>query len=81
MDLDRVQADLDLMDDSVAVEAWWWTGEVASDFANRIWLERAVDRADQLARHAGAYADGLRRHVDQRLPAWRALAGSTHQPR
>ena len=75
MDLARVEADLDLLDASVAIEAWWWTGEVAADFANPAWLDRAVDRADRLARHAGGYADGLRRHVDRRLPAWRALAG------
>jgi DNA-binding SARP family transcriptional activator/tetratricopeptide (TPR) repeat protein len=76
VDLDCVQADLDLLDDSVAVEAWWWTGEVAADFANVAWLDRAVDRAARLARQAEGYADGLRRHVDQRLPAWRALAGT-----
>jgi DNA-binding SARP family transcriptional activator/tetratricopeptide (TPR) repeat protein len=75
VDCGAVEADLDLLDASVAIEAWWWTGEVAADFANRAWLDRAVDRADRLARHAEGYADGLRRHVDQRLPAWRALAG------
>ncbi len=74
-DLDCVEADLDLLDASVAVEAWRWTGEVAADFANRAWLDRAVDRADRLARHAEGYADGLRRQVDQRLRGWRALAG------
>ncbi len=74
VDLDAVEADLDLLDASVAIEAWWWTGEVAADFANPAWLGRAIDRADRLARHAGGYADGLRRRVDQRLPAWRALA-------
>ena len=71
----RVEADLDLLDASVAIEAWWWTGEVAADFASPVWLDRAVDRADRLARHAEGYAAGLRRHVDQRLPAWRALTG------
>ena len=75
VDPGAVEADLDLLDASVAIEAWWWTGEVAADFANPAWLDRAVDRADRLARQAGGYADGLRRHVDQRLPAWRALAG------
>ena len=75
VDSGAVEADLDLLDASVAIEAWWWTGEVAADFANPAWLDRAVDRADRLARHAEGYADGLRRHVDQRLPAWRALAG------
>ena len=34
VDLACVQADLDLLDASVAVEAWWWTGEVAAEFAN-----------------------------------------------
>jgi tetratricopeptide (TPR) repeat protein len=75
VDLDAVEADLDLLDASVAIEAWWWTGEVAADFAHPAWLERAVDRADRLAQHAEGYSDTLRRHVDQRLPAWRALAG------
>ena len=74
VDLDRVQADLDLLDDSVALEAWWWTGEVAADFASPAWLDRAVDRAARLACQAEGYADGLRRHADQRLRAWRALA-------
>ena len=45
VDLDAVQADLDLVDGSVAVEAWWWTGEVAAEFANPGWLDRAADRA------------------------------------
>ena len=75
MDPGAVEADLDLLDASVAIEAWWWTGEVAADFANPAWLDRAVDRADRLAGQAGGYGDGLRRHVDQRRPAWRALAG------
>ena len=75
VDLDRVQADLDLLDDSVAVEAWWWTGEVAADFACPAWLDRAVDRAARLARQAEGYADGLCRQADQRLRGWRALAG------
>jgi tetratricopeptide (TPR) repeat protein len=75
VDPDRVEADLDLLDSSVAVEAWWWTGEVAAEFASPAWLDRAVDRADQLARHAEGYADGLRRHVDQRLRGWHARAG------
>ena len=31
VDLDAVAADLDLLDASVAIEAWWWTGEVAAE--------------------------------------------------
>ena len=45
VNLARVEADLDLLDASVAVEAWRWTGEVAADFASPAWLDRAVDRA------------------------------------
>src|SRR6185312_8214716 len=75
VDAGTVAADLDLLDASVAIEAWWWTGDLAADFANPAWLDRAADRADQLARHAGGYADGLRRAADQRLLAWRAAIG------
>ncbi len=67
-----VAADLDLLDRSVAIEAWRWTGDVAADFANHSWLERAEERAGRLARSAGSYADGLRRAADQRLSGWRA---------
>ena len=56
VDPGAVEADLDLLDASVAIEAWWWTGEVAADFANPAWLDRAVDRADRLAGQAGGYA-------------------------
>ena len=75
VDAGTVAADLDLLDASVAIEAWWWTGDLAADFANPAWLDRAADRADQLARHAGGYADGLRRAAEQRLVTWRAAVG------
>jgi DNA-binding SARP family transcriptional activator len=67
-DLDVIAADLDLLDTSVAIEAWWWTGDVAG------WLDRAAERAGRLARSAGQHADGLRQAADQRLQAWEALA-------
>jgi hypothetical protein len=75
VDLDLAAADLDLLDASVAIEAWWWTGEMAADFAIPAWLDRAEDRAGRLARNAGRYADGMRREADQRLRGWRAAAG------
>jgi DNA-binding SARP family transcriptional activator/tetratricopeptide (TPR) repeat protein len=75
VDLDIAAADLDLLDASVAIEAWWWTGEMAADFAIPAWLDRAADRAGRLARNAGSYADGMRREADQRLRGWRAAAG------
>jgi DNA-binding SARP family transcriptional activator len=75
VDAGAVAADLDLLDASVAIEAWWWTGDVAADFASPAWLDRAAERAGRLARHAGDYADVLQRAADQRLAAWRAAAG------
>ena len=74
VDPGAVAADLDLLDRCVAIEAWRWTWEVATDFGNPAWLDRAADRAARLARDAGPYADGLRREADQRFgrpAAWR----------
>ena len=67
VDAGSVVADLDLLDSCVAIEGWRWTFDVATDFANPAWLDRAADRTAQLARDAGPYGDGLRRAADQRL--------------
>jgi DNA-binding SARP family transcriptional activator/tetratricopeptide (TPR) repeat protein len=67
VDLDAVAADLDLLDRCVAIEAWRWTCDVATDFAQPAWLDRAADRAAWLARGAGGYADELLREADRRL--------------
>jgi hypothetical protein len=72
VDLAVVAADLDLLDSCVAIEAWRWTCDVATDFANPAWLDLAADRAARLARGAGSYADGLLREADQRLARRRA---------
>ena len=37
-----VAADLDALDQSVSIEAWWWTGELAADFGQPAWLDRAA---------------------------------------
>ena len=72
VDAGAVAADLDLLDASVAIEAWWWTGDVAADFANPAWLDRAADRARPAwPATPGGYADGLRRAADQRLAGLR----------
>jgi DNA-binding SARP family transcriptional activator len=67
VDLAVVDADLDLLDRCVAIEAWRWTCDMAADFAHEAWLDRAADRVGRLAREAGRYADGLRREADKRL--------------
>ncbi len=78
VDLDRVAADLDLVEGSVAVEAWWWTGEAAADFAVPAWLDVAAGRAERLARQAGDYADTLRRAA---AGAWTAGEPRTRETR
>jgi DNA-binding SARP family transcriptional activator len=70
LDLDAVSADLDLLDRSLAVEAWWWTGEVAAEFGVRAWLDRAAQRAERLAVNAGPHGDGLRQALAARMDGW-----------
>jgi hypothetical protein len=73
---EQVEADLDLLDSSVAIEAWWWTGDVAADVAVPRWLDRAAERAGRLARRAGRYGDGLRLAAGRRQQDWQAIARS-----
>ena len=70
-DPDEIAADLDRIDAAVAIEAWWWTGELAADFASPAWLDLAAERAERLASQAGSYADGMRRAAARRLETWR----------
>jgi tetratricopeptide (TPR) repeat protein len=67
VDYGAVEKDLDLVDRCVAIEAWRWTCDVAADFANPVWLDRAADRAARLAAGSGRHADALRREAGRRL--------------
>ena len=71
-DLDAVAADLDLLDSAMAVEAWWWTGEVAAELGVPAWLDRAAQHAERLAANAGPHGDGLRRALAARMRGWEA---------
>jgi DNA-binding SARP family transcriptional activator/tetratricopeptide (TPR) repeat protein len=66
-----IEADLDLLDRSAAIEAWRWTGELGAAFGNTGWLHRAEERVSRLAGQAGEHAAGLRRAADARLADWR----------
>ena len=79
-DPDAVAADLDLLDSAVAIEAWWWTCDLAGDFAQPAWRDRAADRAARLARGAGGYADGLLAAADRRLTAVSTAIETTNGP-
>jgi DNA-binding SARP family transcriptional activator/tetratricopeptide (TPR) repeat protein len=70
VDAEAVEADLDLLDNCAAIEAWRWTGEIGAAFGNHGWLDRAADRVSQLAGRAGSHADGLRDAAAARLADW-----------
>jgi len=70
LDLDAVSADLDLLDGAMAMEAWWWTGEVAAELGVPAWLDRAARLAERLAASAGAHGDELRRALAVRMRGW-----------
>jgi len=70
---EQVEADLDLLDSSVAIEAWWWTGDLAADYGVPAWLDRAAGHVAGLARHAGSYADGLQDAAARRMQSWQSL--------
>jgi DNA-binding SARP family transcriptional activator len=72
----EVAADLDRIEAAVAIEAWWWTGEVAADFASPAWLDLAAERAERLASHAGRYAEVMRQTAARRLATWQMAAGA-----
>ena len=57
---------------ALAVEAWWWTGEVAAELGVAAWLDRAAQRAERLAVNAGPRGDGLRRALAARMDGWGA---------
>jgi DNA-binding SARP family transcriptional activator len=71
---DAVVADLDTLERSVAIEAWWWTGDVAADLGVSQWLERAGRQAARLADNAGPHADTLRQEADRRMDRWQTRA-------
>jgi DNA-binding SARP family transcriptional activator len=74
-DLAAAERDLGLLERSVAVEAWWWTGELAADLGVPGWLDRAQAQAGRLAAAAGIHGDTLRRHADARFRQWRRALG------
>ena len=73
VDAAHVAADLDLLDAAVAVEAWWWTGDMAADLGSAGLLDRSAERTARLARNAGRYAECLTRAAERRMGEWRAL--------
>lgn len=67
-----VAADLDAVHRAVAIESWWWTGDLAADFGSAAWLDLATERVAELASKAGAYGETLRAQAGRRLAQWRS---------
>jgi DNA-binding SARP family transcriptional activator len=74
IDMDAVEADLGELAASVAIEAWWWTGDAAADFGVPAWLERAARLVGRLAGQAGPHSGSLRREADKRMEQWELAA-------
>ena len=72
---EQVEADLDLLDSPVAIEAWWWTGDLAADYGVPAWLDRSAGHVTRLSRQAGRYASGLEAAARQRMAAWQSRIG------
>ena len=71
--LETVAADLDVIEQSVAIEAWQGgPARTAADLGVADWLDRAERQADRLAANAGPHAAGLRQHAQTRIGQWRA---------
>ncbi|HYN72152.1 MAG TPA: BTAD domain-containing putative transcriptional regulator [Nakamurella sp.] len=71
-----VASALDLLDSSVGIESWWWTGETAADLGSSHLLDRAVDRVALLAPEIGPRAAELHSDADRRLERWRKMISS-----
>lgn len=67
VDFVAVETDLDLVDRSVAIEAWWWTGGTAADLHVPRWVDRAAESAASLARAAGPHRTVLQAAAARRL--------------
>ncbi|WP_182481115.1 ATP-binding protein [Nocardioides immobilis] len=74
VDPDQAWRDLGDLERAVRVEAWWWAGQTGADLGEARWLERSEQLADELARSAGSYGDGLRAEADRHLSRWRRLS-------
>ena len=74
----QVERDLGLADDSVALESWWWAGELGAVGGERSWLTRAQAGAARLLVQAGPHEETFRRHVGRLVDGW--LNGRTAPP-
>ena len=71
VDLDTVERDLLLAHRSVALEAWWWTGETGAALGLDSWVDRAERMAAALSRLAGPHEVALQKHAERRIAEWR----------
>lgn len=71
-DLAAVQAELDRADRSVAIEAWWWAGELGSVLRNDHLIDRAEAGAARILRETDSAAQVFQRYARGLIDRWRA---------
>ena len=67
-----VERDLDLADRSVAIESWWWAGDLGAALHVRALVDRAERRAARLIGESGVRSTGFDRFARARIDTWRA---------
>lgn len=75
VDLAAVETDLDLVDRTVAIESWWWTGETAAALRVPRWVDRAAQSAAGLVAAAGPRGAALQAEARRRMDGWQSSAG------
>jgi predicted methyltransferase MtxX (methanogen marker protein 4) len=66
-----VEADLDLADRSVAIESWWWAGDLGATFGVDRWIGRAEAVAARILRETDSSTTGFERYARRLIDAWR----------
>ncbi len=70
VDAAAVTRDLDLADAAIALESWWWAGDLGAAMGERSWIERARAGAVRLLGQVGPHEDVFRRYVDRLVDGW-----------
>ena len=71
VDHDAARRDLGIVEEAVALEAWWWAGETGVALGEPRWLDRAETLAGRLAGESGSHRETLQAEATRRLEAWR----------
>lgn len=74
VDPGAVRDDLDALERTVRLEAWWWAGQTGADLRDPRLLDRAERLAADLAQASGAHREDLHAEAARRLAEWRVIS-------